>query len=62
MDLVTILTDCAVQVNRAKPVGEDWQEPNEAWFEQFVTAVLQQIDVAIEDEDAVCPVCRAGDV
>lgn len=60
MDLETILTDSAANVDRAMPVDErakDWQSPSPAWFEAFMETVKQQIEAALEQEGCECPVC-----
>lgn len=62
MDLPTILTDSAAQVDRAKPADErlkteDWTSPGEAWFESFMETVQRQMEAAIEEDGAPCPCC-----
>lgn len=62
MDLSTILTDSAANVDRAKPTDErlqkeDWTSPGEAWFESFMETVQRQIEAALDEDGSVCPAC-----
>lgn len=62
MDLATILTDSAAQIDRAKPADErlnteDWTSPGEAWFALFMETVEAQVQAALDDDGAECPCC-----
>lgn len=60
MDIATILADSAAQIDRAMPADErakDWCSPSAPWFEAFTETVKNQIEAALEQEGAECPVC-----
>ncbi len=61
MDLDTILTDSAAQVDRARPAdernGPQWNGPGEAWWESFMETVKAQIEAQLEVDGEECPVC-----
>jgi len=47
-ELLTILTDSAHQVERAKPVEPNWVGPDPEWFEMFIETVLLQLEAREE--------------
>ena len=58
MDIETILSDSAAQIDRAMPADErakDWCSPSAFWFEAFTETVKKQIEDALEQEGAKCP-------
>lgn len=46
--LATLLTDCAEQVERAKPANPVWVGPDPDWFDLFRETVLAQVDASVE--------------
>ena len=56
---LTILTDSAAQVDRARPAddrdGPEWNGPGSSWWESFIETVEGQIKALIADNDDLPP-------